>query len=335
MKLPSAMIELDTMTATLDTISSAGRVLVIFPGALGDFVCVMPAINAIAARHRDASIELIARAELARLATGRTVVARGHSIDAPQVSALFSESCTANHKAREFFAGYERIYSFFASSDARFRTQLGAATGGEVSFHPFRPIDNYPSAPHIASAYLRSIREADAPLHPRIAPTFDDLRAASDAIARSRCDPSNLIAIFPGSGSMAKNWPLEKFAILARMLSGKWSVIFILGPAESAMEETLRKHDLPVLKDLDLGTVAGIARLASGFVGVDSGVSHLAATADTPGVVIFGPTDPARWRPHGRIVVLGPGEIDSIEPDEVAAAVAQICRDCEGVSIQN
>ncbi len=314
------------MTARLGTIDSVRRVLVIFPGALGDFVCVMPAVEAIAARHRGASIELMARAELARLAAGRTAVARGYSIDAPQVSALFSESSAASPEAREFFARYERIYSFFASNDARFRIGLGAATDGEVSFHPFRPIDDGLRDPHIAAAYLRSIGEVDAPMHPRIEPTFDDLRAASEAIAGSRCDPSNLIAIFPGSGSPAKNWPLKKFAMLARMLSEKWSVVFILGPAESAMEQTIREYDLPVLKDLNLGTVAGIARLTSGFVGVDSGASHLAAAADAPGVVIFGPTDPARWRPLGRIVVLGPGEIDSIEPDQVAAAVNKICR---------
>ncbi|HMD03839.1 MAG TPA: hypothetical protein VKG68_01105, partial [Candidatus Binatus sp.] len=43
------------------------------------------------------------------------------------------------------------------------------------------------------------------------------------------------------------------------------------------------------------------------------------------GVVIFGASEPARWRPLGRIVVLGPGKIDSIEPDEVAAELIQIC----------
>jgi ADP-heptose:LPS heptosyltransferase len=319
---------INAMTATLGTIDGmieSRRVLVIFPGALGDLVCVIPAIEAIAARHRGASIELMARAELARLAAGRAVVARGYSIDAPHVSRLFSESSTGDREAREFFARYERIYSFFASNDARFRIKLAAATDGEVSFHPFQPIDDFPSEPHIAAAYLRSIGRADAPMNPRIEPSRDDLRAASEAIASLRCDPSNLIAIFPGSGSPAKNWPLDKFAMLARMLSERAGVVFILGPAESAIEQRLRDRNLPVMKDLDLGTVAGIARLAAGFVGNDSGASHLAAAAGAPGVVIFGASEPARWRPLGRIVVLGPGEIDSIEPEEVAAALIQIC----------
>jgi heptosyltransferase-3 len=316
---------IDAMTATNSTIDPARRVLVIFPGALGDFVCAMPAIEAIAGWHRGASIELMARAEVARLAVGRSSVARGYSIDAAHVSRLFSESRGVDLEAREFFGSYQRIYSFFASNDERFRHSLAGATDGEVSFHPFRPVYNFPSEPHIAAAYLRSIGAADAPMRPRIEPNRDDLRAASEAIASLGCDPSNLVAIFPGSGSPAKNWPLDKFATLARTLSDSASVVFILGPAESAIEQRLREYDLPMLKDLDLGTVAGVARLASGFVGNDSGVSHLAAASDAPGVVIFGTTDPARWRPIGRIVVLGPREIDTIEVDEVAAAVAQIC----------
>ena len=308
------------MTATLGANTSARRVLVIFPGALGDFVCVLPAIDALAKRHRGCSIELMARAELARLAVGRTTLARGHSIDAPHVSALFSESDSASLEAREFFAGYERIYSFFASGDANFRARLGAATGGKVSFHPFRPIDDDSHEPHVAAAYLRSIGESDALMNPRIEPNRDDLRAAADAIAKSRCDPANLVAIFPGSGSPAKNWPLDKFAALARILSERSSVLFVLGPAESALEPILREHDFAAVKNKELGTVAGIARLAAGFVGNDSGVSHLAAAADARGVVIFGPTDPARWRPLGRIAVLD----QRATPEEVATALTQM-----------
>ena len=301
--------------------ASAKRVLVIFPGALGDFVCVIPAIDALAARHRGCSIELMARPELARLAVGRTAVARGHSIDAPHVTALFRESDDASLGARdEFFADYERIYSFFASNDANFRVRLIAAARGEVSFHPFRPPDDGSSEPHIAAAYLRSIGELDAPLRPRIEPNRDDLRAAADALAKLRCDLSTLIAIFPGSGSPAKNWPLDKFAILARILCERSSVVFVLGPAECAIEQRLCEYHFPVLKDLDLGTVAGIVRLAVGFVGNDSGVSHLAAATDAPGVVIFGPTDAQRWRPLGQVAVLDHRDT----PQEVAAALTRI-----------
>ena len=112
------------------------RVLVIFPGALGDLMCLMPALAAISRRHPGASIELMARFELARLVAGRSVVARAHSLDAREVGELFSESSGG---ARRFFGQFDRIYSFFASDDARFRARLAAATDAQVSFHPFRP----------------------------------------------------------------------------------------------------------------------------------------------------------------------------------------------------
>ena len=296
--------------------------LVIFPGALGDLMCLMPALVAISRRHPGASVELMARFELARLAAGRTVVARGHSIDAREVGELFADGTSGN--ARRFFGEFDRIYSFFASDDARFRARLTTATDADVSFHPFRPGEDG----HVSAGYLRSIDEDDAPADVRLEPTSDDLAAASRVLAESKCDGSNLIVIFPGSGSPGKNWPPDKFVALASALSlsNRASVVVILGPAEASIEPIFREAGIRVLKDLDLPTVAAVARLASAFVGNDSGVSHLAAAVGASGVAIFGPTDPARWRPIGpggdaQIRVLRREPVDSIETREVAGAL--------------
>src|ERR1035437_271085 len=316
------------MTPQQSTARSIRRVLVIFPGALGDLMCLMPALAAISRRHPGASVELMARLELARLAAGRTVVARGHSIDAREVGELFTDEASGN--ARRFFADFDRIYSFFASDDRRFRARLAAATDGLVSFHPFRPGGDG----HVSAAYLRAteieIDAAASPEYPRLEPTAHDLAAASRALVQSKCAVSNLIVIFPGSGSPGKNWPADKFAALASKLSmsNRASVAVILGPAEISLEPIFRESGVAVLKQLDLPTVAAIARVASAFVGNDSGVSHLAAAAGASGVVIFGPTDPARWGPmppdaRGQIEVLRRNPIDSIEADEVAAALSK------------
>ena len=167
-------------------------------------------------------------------------------------------------------------------------------------------------------------------MDPRLEPTPDDLAAAARVLVESKCDSSNLIVIFPGSGSPGKNWPADRFAALASKLSlsNRASVAVILGPAETSMEPIFRETGVSVLKDLDLPTVAAVARLASAFVGNDSGVSHLAAAVGALGVVIFGPTDPARWRPRGpggdaQIRVLRGEPIDSIETREVADAISK------------
>jgi heptosyltransferase-3 len=304
--------------------AKVNRVLVIFPGALGDLMCLMPALSAISRRHPGASVELMARLELARLAAGRSVVVRRHSIDAREVGELFADETAGG--ARRFFGDFDRVYSFFASDDARFRARLAAAIDGEVSFHPFRP----GGEGHVSAGYLRAIGEASSPMDARLEPTPNDLAAALRVLAESKCDGSNLILIFPGSGSPGKNWPADKFAALAYelSLSSRASVAVVLGPAETSIEPIFPEAGVPVLRDLDLPTVAAIARLAAAFVGNDSGVSHLAAAVGAAGVVIFGPTDPARWRPMGpggdaSVRILRREPIDSIEVREVADAISK------------
>ncbi len=307
---------------------AVGRVLVIFPGALGDLMCLMPSLAAIARNHPGGSIELMARMELAQLAAGRTVVTRAHSIDAREVGALFTDDTAGI--ARRLFGDFDRIYSFFASDDPRYRARLSAATDAHVSFHPFRPGGDA----HISTAYLRSIEteldvdDATAPVNRRLEPTPDDLAGATSALVQSKCGTSNLLVILPGSGSPGKNWPANKFVALASELSERASVAVIVGPAEMSLEPVFCAAGVPILKQLDLPTVAAIARVASAFVGNDSGVSHLAAAVGASGVAIFGPTDPARWRPiapegGGEIAVVRGIPIDTVEVREVAGILSK------------
>src|ERR1700719_307714 len=119
----------------------SARVLIIFPGALGDLICLAPTIAAIARRHRRAEVELMARAELAEFAVGRLGIVRAHSIDRREVSLLFRESADDDgEQARAFFGVFDRIYCFFSADDPAFRRALTAASfPSATTFHPFRP----------------------------------------------------------------------------------------------------------------------------------------------------------------------------------------------------
>src|ERR1019366_6586371 len=102
--------------------------------------------------------ELMARAELARFATGRLGVVHGHSIDRREVAQLFAAGTRPiATEARTYFGSFDHIYSFFAADDERFRGPLDAASGARASYFPFRP----PGAGHVAECYLRLI-EPDA-----------------------------------------------------------------------------------------------------------------------------------------------------------------------------
>lgn len=301
--------------------NGASGTLIIFPGALGDLICLEPTLHALVRRHGE-SLELMARAELARFAVGRMGIAAGHSIDRREMSLLFAGDA-AQAPARKFFGKFGRVYSFFASDNETFRGALAAAAAGPVSFHSFRP----PGAGHVGQGYLRSIgEEAAVPPRARIKPSPEDIAAASRHLARMGIRPGEFALIFPGSGSPGKNWPGENYAALAGRLRDKIAPIVIIGPAEYESRAFFESRGLAVMSELELGEVAGIAAMARCFVGNDSGVSHLAAAAGARGVVLFGPTDPARWAPLGDVATIRRDPLGAITPDEAFASLANMLR---------
>ena len=120
-------------------------------------------------------------------------------------------------------------------------------------------------------------------------------------------DPSRfpIVVVHPGSGSMAKRWPVENFATLIETLeTQRWArTIVVTGYAEEDIEARL-KVLLPHAKPLIaanwplLPTMALIGQ-ATVFIGHDSGLTHLAAALGRPTVALFGPTDPEIWGPRG------------------------------------
>jgi ADP-heptose:LPS heptosyltransferase len=79
---------------------------------------------------------------------------------------------------------------------------------------------------------------------------------------------------------------------------------FILGPAEADLVDELQHPDRTVHALSDLLDLTVLLKSAGGYIGNDSGPSHLAAFLGLPATVIFGPADPKRWTPVGRNVAI-------------------------------
>ena len=255
----------------------------------------------------------MARPELARFATDRMGVAAGHSIDRREVSTLFRQDIERDSVARHFFRQFGGIYSFFAADDPGFCRALRAAASRDVSFHPFRP----PGTGHITQLYLESVGAADESLESHIDLFDQDLESAERVLRDLSAARGKFLLMFPGSGSPAKNWPANRFAELATKIAPVWMPIVVLGPPEELIEPKFRARGIPALGGLGLETVAALARMAAGFIGNDSGVSHLAAASGARGVVIFGPTDPARWRPLGDVTIIRRTPLEALEVPEI------------------
>ena len=79
---------------------------------------------------------------------------------------------------------------------------------------------------------------------------------------------------------------------------------------------------LKLLTNAPLLEVARQLQQCRGYLGNDSGITHLAAMLAVPTIAIFGPTDPAIWRPVGLFVkVLSGHTLEYVTVDAVMEAI--------------
>jgi len=104
------------------------------------------------------------------------------------------------------------------------------------------------------------------------------------------------VVFHPSSGSPKKNPHLSLFLRLEEYLRGKgYGVVYLVGEADGWL---IGRVDSYVWSTDPLW----IGRALKGsllFVGLDSGLSHLASYVGVPSVVVYGPSDPLVWRPVG------------------------------------
>ena len=135
-----------------------------------------------------------------------------------------------------------------------------------------------------------------------------------------------------GSGSIAKNWPMDCWIELTERLDG-WFDNFLLvgGEADNELvrEFCSRCHvrRLRRLLNASLSELSLALHECRLFVGHDTGVTHLAAAVGTPTIALFGPTDPSVWAPlgaHVTVVRSSDGLMGSISAAAVVALAAEV-----------
>jgi ADP-heptose:LPS heptosyltransferase len=279
---------------------AARRICVIFPGALGDFVCFLPALQALARNH---PVDLYARREFAEIAP------RGVRLDAlerPEITRLFRPESASDPQLQRFYRAYERIESWFASGDSSFVERIQALSGGRARLFPFRP--PRPSG-HQIDYYLDCLRAAaDVPRQPAVALRAAAVEWADRYRERHGLSRRPVLVIAPGSGAREKNWPAEYFLAVVdwwrQAVDG--TALVLSGPVEEERGGIgpLRRECL-VAGGLDLAQTAALLSRSALYLGNDSGVSHLCAALGVRTVVLFGPSDPAQWSPRGpRVTIL-------------------------------
>jgi ADP-heptose:LPS heptosyltransferase len=277
---------------------------------------MLPSLHALRARFPEARIDVMGYPRRWEWVLGRGLVDRVQTIEQAGMHRLFSTGLSVPEHLRALLGAYDMILSYRPDPDGVFERNLRALGARLVlSQPPFPPPP--PPKIHVADFALQLLAQLGVPGPPPV--TGFSLNDAELALtqpffASHGIDPIRqpIVVVHPGSGNLAKRWPLENFATLIETLEGQLGVrtVVVTGYAETdlmaRLRSLLRVASLLAAESWPLIPTAALIAQATVFVGHDSGLTHLAAALQRPTVAIFGPTDPEIWAPRGKYVTVVP-----------------------------
>lgn len=275
------------------------RILVIRGGAIGDFILTLPAIRLLREAFPEAELEVLGHHSIIQLVSGRTYAAKTRSIDTAPLAGFFS-SRVLDPTWCAYFASFQQVVSYVYDPDHKFSKNLLRAgvrhlisgsprisSGLHASYQLARPLENLGLFLKDPAAYLH--------------PSEEEKRASHNLLDTKRTRSPYLV-IHPGSGGKHKNWPISYWEVFCDWILQNFSthdLICIGGEADKPEIEYLkvRSPHTAFFENLPLPVLTALLSKAHVFVGHDTGISHIAAAAGAPCLLLYGPTDPEIWAP--------------------------------------
>ena len=264
----------------------------------------LPAVGALRERWPDGHIEILGYPHIIELARGRYYADATRSIDAKPMAGFFIPNAVLDPDLMEYFGSFNVVISYLFDPDSIFSNNVRRCGVKQVIEASPRPKDA-----HAAVHYCRPLESlaiyVESPC-PRIHPSESDREAASKFLKMVGREP--IVAVHPGSGSEKKNWPVEKFAALARWVSDELAaqLLVVQGEADERavqkLTSLLEPRPLSVAGGLKLVELAAVLERCALFLGNDSGITHLAGAVGTPIVAMFGSASPPIWEPRAERV---------------------------------
>jgi heptosyltransferase III len=245
------------------------RRLIVRPGAIGDFIVSLPAMESLRSDYTEVwcagqNVPIARFADSARSIVAVGLDRLGLVNDADVVARL---------------RGFDSIISWYGANRPEFQ-DLTRGLGLPIRFLPALP-DGNTHAIDFYNDQARSLGGREPSRFPAL-PWLPDHPATPE-----------FAVLHPFASGARKRAPMNWFQSAAERLSRNMPVHWLCGP-----EETLAG----AVRIDDLYELACWLRKARIFVGNDSGISHLAAAAGTSVLAWFGPTDPRVWAPRGPAV---------------------------------
>ena len=285
----------------------SNRVLVIRGGAIGDFVLTLPAIRLLREIFPEAAVEILGYHSIVQLAEGRYYAGVTRSIDYAPLAGFFNPRAELDDALCKYFAGFQQVISYLYDPDESFAENLLRAGVR----HLIQGSPKIGAGSHAACQLARPLERLALFLKDPAARLFPSSRDERDAdnILNEKGIRSPFFVVHPGSGGKHKNWPISRWEEFCLWILQDFSYYHLVcaggeadGPALEYLAHRIQSPRLVFLDSLSLPILAAVFSKARGFVGHDTGISHVAAAAGAPCLLLYGPTDPEVWAPANHLV---------------------------------
>ena len=290
---------------------SAGRILVIRGGAIGDFILTLPALRAIREAFPQAKVEILGYPKIADLACFAGLADDAKAIEAPALAGFFAAEGNLDEDWMEYFGRFDVVLSYLYDPDRIFQNNirrcLRANLENDADAKTFTFIQG-----HHRPDEDGNVHAAEVLLEPlkQLAVFAADGRPQIRIPRRTSDCNRSWLALHPGSGGLSKNWPIESWRQLIAQIQAKtnWNLLLVGGEAEretfQRLEPTLDNSRSRLEFCAPLPQLASLLAECGGFIGHDSGISHLAAAVGLPGLVLWGESKETVWRPRSDRFIL-------------------------------
>jgi heptosyltransferase-2 len=278
--------------------TTQGKILVIRGGAIGDFILTLPVLAALRRQFPRTQLEVLGYPHIAGLALAGGLVQRVQSIEARSLAGFFARNGALAEDLVDYFSEFDIIVSYLYDPDEIFQTNVKLCLQGQFIAGPHR--GDIGGGAHASEVFLKPL-ERLAIFDAEAVPRLEVGRTFETTIATGRW-----LAAHPGSGSEKKNWPETKWLQFLQhlMQSTTLNLLLVGGEAErdrlQRLEAALPGTRIKVMQSAPLPELAQWLASCVGFVGHDSGISHLAAAVGLPSLILWGETEEAVWRPRGQ-----------------------------------
>lgn len=287
------------------------RYLILRPGALGDLLVLRSVLGLIRTHDPKSHITLIARGEIILFLKQQGWIDSGLPYHHQGCSYLFSENSEAKIPQEfEFLKEIDVAVCYLKEKDTSVLNHLKRQGISRILIHPSRPEPYNPVHLYdFLSVPFRRLgfSENSEPLY-----FIFSREQVLSVLSPLNLELKDYFVIHPGSGSVSKNWNPEGFKEMIRRLLENGPVVCIGGEAETDLINDFRKDFAEKVKWLmtpDYYTLACVLAGAGGFLGNDSGVSHMVSCVGLKNgsggvaypfsVVLFGPSSSIQWGPKG------------------------------------